>query len=111
VFVPTPIQPPDSPRVRELSQRIQQHVTDFQHQYPLTPTEVRQALLHAAGSAGGNRRPLFAALAGGIAALLGFAVFSARAGERGNATGFPIVLAVGFFAVLLAVVAAVRRTR
>jgi len=111
VFVPTPIQPPDSPRVRELSQRIQQLVTDFQHQYPMTPAEIRQALLHAAGSSGGNRRPLLAALAGGIAAVLGFGVFAAQAGGRGGDTaGFPIVLVVGVFAALLAVVVAVRRS-
>jgi hypothetical protein len=112
VFVPTPVQPPDSPRVRELSQRIQQVITDFQHQYPMTPGEIRQALLHAAGSAGGTRRPLLAAVAGGIAAVLGITLFAAQAGGRGGeAAGFPVVLALGVFAALLAIVVAIRRSR
>jgi len=44
--------PPESPRVRELSQRLQRTIEEFQRQFPMTPAEVRQALRHAAGTAG-----------------------------------------------------------
>jgi hypothetical protein len=32
--------------VRELSQRLQQTIQEFQRQYPMTPAEVRQAVQH-----------------------------------------------------------------
>jgi hypothetical protein len=40
--------------VRELSQRLQQTIQEFQRQFPMTPAEVRQALRHAVGTAAGG---------------------------------------------------------
>ena len=111
MFVPTPVQPPESPRVRELSQRIQELIRDFQRQYPMTSTEVRQALLHAGGAAGGNRPALVAVVAGGVAALLGVGVFLSRgAGGGGDAGTFPIMIVLAVVAGLMAVVIAIRRS-
>jgi hypothetical protein len=112
VFVPTPVQPPESPRVRELSQRIQELIRDFQRQYPMTSTEIRQALQHASGVASGGRRPLVAVVAGGVAALLGVAVFLSRGAQGGGEpTRFPVMILVAAVAGLMAVVVAVRRSR
>lgn len=110
MFVPTPVQPPESPRVRELSQRIQELVRDFQRQYPMTSTEIRQALQHASGAAGGERRPMVVvALAGGVAAL-GIAVFVSRAAERGGETAsFPIMIVVAVMAAAAGIFLAIKR--
>jgi len=110
VYVPTPVQPPESPRVRELSQRIQQLISDFQRQYPMTPAEIRQALQHAAGPVGGDQRRVLAVVAGGLAAALGVGVFVAT--ERGaEISAMPIAVAVGILAMLVGLVRAVRRNR
>jgi hypothetical protein len=52
VVFPVPQVPAESPRVRELSQRLQQTIQEFQRQFPMTPAEVRQAVRHVAGTAG-----------------------------------------------------------
>lgn len=52
MFVPTPVGPPTSPRVRELSQRIQELIHEFQRRFPMTPAEIRQALRHAGATSG-----------------------------------------------------------
>lgn len=111
VFVPTPVQPPESPRVRELSHEIQQLISDFQRRYPMTPTEIRQALLHASGATGGGHpRRLLAVVAGGLAAMLGVGAFAARsAGSGADITWGPIVIAIGVVAVAMGLVVAVRR--
>jgi len=98
--------------VRELSQRIQELVRDFQRQYPMTSTEVRQALLHAGGAAaGGNRPALVAVVAGGVAALLGVGVFLSRGAEGGGEAGtFPIMMVLAVVAGLMAVVIAIKRS-
>jgi hypothetical protein len=111
VYVPTPVQPPASPRVRELSQRIQQIITDFQRQYPMTPGEIRQALLHAAGSMGNHRRPLAVALAAGIVAVLGVGVFLAQRTGGGEPAGLPIAALLGVLAAGVGLVVAIRRSR
>lgn len=113
MFVPTPIQPPESPRVRELSQRIRQLIADFQRQYPMTPGEIRQALLHAAGGVGGGYpRRFVAILVGGLAAVLGVGVFASRSVEGGaNVTWAPILVAIGVVAGAMGLVIAVRRSR
>jgi len=110
VFVPTPVQQPESPRVRELSQRIQELVRDFQHQYPMTPTEIRQALQHASGAPGGERRPVVAvALAGQVAALR-IAVFVSRAAKSGgDTTAVPIMMVVAVFAAMAGIFLAIKR--
>jgi hypothetical protein len=54
VVFPIPQGPPESPRVRELSQRLQETIQEFQRRFPMTPAEVRQAVRHAAGTAGGG---------------------------------------------------------
>jgi hypothetical protein len=55
MFVPTPVEPPTSPRVRELSERIQELIHEFQHRFPMTPAEIRQALRHAGATSGAGR--------------------------------------------------------
>jgi len=47
--------------VRELSQEIRETIERFQHRYPMTPAEVRQALWHVgAGWRGGLSRDFVA---------------------------------------------------
>lgn len=112
MFVPTHVEPPESPRVRELSQRIRQLITDFQREYPMTPAEIRQALLHAASSAGGDRRPFVAVMAAGVVAALAAGLFVFRGGGSGgeNAT-MPVVILVGVLAAMAGLVVAIRRSR
>jgi len=112
VYVPTPRQTPDSPRVRELSRRIEQLITDFQREYPMTPAEIRQALLHAAGAVGGHRPRLAVALAAGVAAAVGLGVFVARrAGGTGEGGAMPLLVLIGVMAAMAGVVLAIRRSR
>jgi len=112
VYVPTPVGPPESPRVRELSQKIQQIISDFQRQYPMTPAEIRQALLHAAGATGGHHRPLLALVAGGLAALLGIGVFASRSIKGGGGEqAFPVLLAVGILIAGVGLVVMIKRNR
>jgi hypothetical protein len=112
VYVPTPVGPPESPRVRELSQRIQQIITDFQRQYPMTPAEIRQALLHAAGATGGHGRPIVALVAGGLAALAGIGVFALRSVEGGGGErAFPVMLAIGIVIAGVGLVVMIKRNR
>lgn len=110
MFVPTPVQPPESPRVRELSQRIQDVIRDFQRQYPMTSAEIRQALWHAGGSTGTRRPALVAAVAGGVAAILGVGVFVSRGAEPPGGGTFPIMMVAAVVAGLMAVVVAIRRS-
>jgi hypothetical protein len=109
VFVPVPVQPPESPRVRELSRKIKETIDEFQQHYPMTPTEIRQALYHAAGSAGGRRRPLVIALVGGVMAL-GVALFvGSRPGQpTGGGSGLAVAVPVAVMLAALAVVVAIR---
>ena len=109
MFVPTPVQPPESPRVRELSQRVQELIRDFQRQYPMTSTEIRQALQHASGASGGDRRALVAAMAAGVAGALGVGLFVARGG--GDASAIPMVVLVAVLAAVAGLVVAIRRNR
>jgi hypothetical protein len=111
VFVPTPIQPPESPRVRELSRKIQELIAEFQQRYPMTPAEIRQALFHAAGTTGGYPRRLLAVVAGGLAAMLGFGVFAYQRVEGGGITWAPIAVAVGVAAAAVGLVVAARQNR
>ena len=112
MYVPTPVQPPESPRVRELSQRIQHLITDFQRQYPMTPAEIRQALGHVAGTTTGSRRPLAVAIAVGVVAALGAGLFMSRGGgDGGDAAGIPILAVVGIAAAVAGLVLAIRRSR
>jgi hypothetical protein len=95
-----------------LSQRIQQLISDFQRQYPMTPAEIRQALLHAASSAGGSRRPLAVIIAAGVVAALGAGLFVSRSGGGGGEVGgMPILAAVGVAAAVAGLVLAIRRSR
>jgi len=94
-----------------LSQRIQDLIRDFQHQYPMTNGEIRQALLHAAGRAGGGSRPVALLVAGVMVAVLGVGLFVARSAGSGGDAPIPIVAVVGLFAALIAAVVAIRRAR
>jgi len=96
--------------VRELSQRIQELIRDFQRQYPMTPTEIRQALQHASGAAGGERRPLVVVAAAGVIAALGVTVFVSRAADTGGeATSFPLMIVVAVMAAAAGIFLAIRR--
>jgi hypothetical protein len=110
VYVPTHVEPPESPRVRELSQRIRQLISDFQREYPMTPAEIREALMHAASSAGGDRRRFVAVMAVGVAAALGVGLFASRAaGSGGENPTMPIFILVGVLAAMAGLVLAIRR--
>lgn len=52
MLVQPPAEPPESPRVRELSQRLRQTIHEFQRQYPMTPAELRRAVQRAARTSG-----------------------------------------------------------
>lgn len=112
MFVPTHVESPESPRVRELSQRIRQLISDFQREYPMTPAEIRQALMHAASSVGGDRRPLVVVMAAGAVAALGVALFVSRAGGSGGENAsMPVFILVGVLAAMAGLVLAMRRSR
>lgn len=108
VYVPTsPPGEPVSPRVRELSKQLEQVADDFRRRYAMSDSEIRQALLHAAGRSGasGARRPVVALAAGAVAALVGLGVFVA--GRAGEGAALPLVeiaigaLVIGFVLVRL----------
>jgi hypothetical protein len=104
------MQPPESPRVRELSQRIQELIRDFQRQYPMTSTEIRQALLHASGTAGGDRRPLLVVALASVVAALGVGVFASRAGQGSGESGpFPIMVVLAVVAAMAGIILAIKR--
>jgi hypothetical protein len=112
VFVPTPVQPPESPRVRELSQRIQDLIRDFQRQYPMTSTEIHQALRHAGGASGAGRRPLVTVVVAGVVTVLGVGLFLSRGAGTGEDAGtFPVMVVLAVVAALMAVVVAIKRSR
>jgi hypothetical protein len=96
-----------------LSRRINDLITDFQRQYPLTPAEIREALRHAGGATTGGRRSLIVALAAGGVALMGVVVFGSRAAQpSGDAgTGIPVVVLVAILAAVLAAVVGIRARR
>lgn len=52
MLIPSQPELPESPRVRELSQRLRQTIQEFQRQYPMTPAEIHEAVRHAAGGSG-----------------------------------------------------------
>jgi hypothetical protein len=108
-YVPSGPAKPPSPRVRELSQRIQEVINEFQRQYPLSPSEIRQALRLATGRSGGeNRAPLVAVVAGlAVAAGLGVFVMFQRSPGEVNPAIWPAVL-VGVGVVALGLVFALR---
>jgi hypothetical protein len=110
MYVPTPTQEPESPRVRELSRRVSDLIRDFQRQYPVTPSEIREALRHAGGGAdAGRRRPLIVLLAGGAAALGAAVVFGSRTAQgQGEGTGLPVVALAAILAAVLGAAMAIR---
>ncbi len=86
-------------------------ISDFQRQYPMTSSEIRQALRHAAGPVGGGRRPLVAVLAGGVAAALGVGVFASRAAEGGDPRALPIAVVVGVLVAGVGLIVMIKRNR
>jgi len=106
VFVPTPDEPPASPRVRELSRRIQQLVADFQREFPMTPAEIRQALLHAAHSTAGGRTRTLMVMAGATAAVFVAGVVVLLGPDSGTV---PILALIGGVAVIFGLFATIRR--
>jgi hypothetical protein len=111
VFVPTPIQrEPESPRVRELSQQLESVIAEFRRRYAMNDSEIRQALLHAAGRSGGSgrRRPMVAlvAAAGAGAVALGGLVSSAT--TKGDARAMPVIALVIVMLVVVVGIAAFR---
>jgi hypothetical protein len=105
---PTPVRPPESPRVRELSRRVQQLIADFQREFPMTPAEIRQALSHATRSAAGGRARAPLVIAGVTGALLVGLAASWRGLEAGPV---PILALIGGVAAAFGLVAAIRHGR
>jgi predicted ATPase with chaperone activity len=86
VFVPTPVHHHESPRVRELAERLRQAITDFERQYPMSHEEIRAAL-HLAGraSAGPAAGARIALMIVGVVAAIGVAfAVTARATSDGG---------------------------
>lgn len=55
MLVPTPPEPPASPRVKELGARVAELIRGFQREFPMTPAEIREAIRHASRSAAPTR--------------------------------------------------------
>ena len=108
-YVPSGPARPPSPRVRELSQRIQEVINEFQQNYPMSPGEIRQALRLARSQSGGENRAALAAVIGGLAVALGLGVFVMfeRSPEGVSPAIWPAVL-VGVGVIALGLVVAFR---
>jgi hypothetical protein len=113
VYVPTPVHREESPRVRELSQRLAEVIMEYQRQYPMSGDEIRAALrLAATPSTGVAPQRVAAVVAALVAALLGAGLMFARAG--GPESRFPVVLPMvilGGVVAALGIMLAVRRSR
>ncbi len=103
-YVPVIPRPPDSPRVRELSQRLADVIEEYERQYPMSPGEIRQALRITGSKKASGGAGTAVAVASGIALLVGIGVFafylSQRQPDAGDVTAIPAVLiGVGIAAV------------
>ncbi|HSG80795.1 MAG TPA: DUF3188 domain-containing protein [Gemmatimonadota bacterium] len=110
-YVPIVPRPPDSPRVRELSERLAEVIQQFQDRYPMSASEIRQALRIAAARTSGSRAGVFMALAAATALLVGIGVFAYYLGQTqpdgGDVTALPAVV-IGVGVVVVGVVAYLR---
>lgn len=108
-YVPSGPSKPPSPRVRELSQRIQEVINEFQQQYPLSPSEIRQALRLATSRSGGEQRAIVGVVAGlALAAGLGVFVMFQSSSVEVNPAVWPAVL-VGAAVIALGVAFGLKR--
>jgi len=103
-YVPVGPPPVESPRVRELSQRLAKVIEEFEQQYPMSAGEVRQALRIAGSKKASGGAGTAVALAAGFGLLLGIGMFayflSQRQPDGGDVTAIPAILVgVGIVAV------------
>jgi hypothetical protein len=90
--------------VRELSERLAEVIKEFQSRYPLSASEIRQALRIAAAHTSGSRAGVAMALAAAIGLLVGIGVFAYYLGQTrpdgGDVTALPaVIIGVGIVAV------------
>lgn len=103
-YVPVGPPPVESPRVRELSQRLAEVIEEYERQYPMSAGEVRQALRIAGSKKAGGGAGTAVAVAAGLGLLLGIGMFAYFLAERqpggGDVTAIPAILVgVGIVAV------------
>jgi VIT1/CCC1 family predicted Fe2+/Mn2+ transporter len=98
--MPKPPEQPESPRVRELSQRLARTIDEFQRQYPMKANEIRQALRIAAGETSRGER------SAGLPLIVGALVFAGLAGVlffQASGEGGPWITVVLVGTILIAV--------
>jgi hypothetical protein len=111
-FVPY-VPPPQSPRVRELSERLADVIEDFEREYPMSAPEIRQAMNNVLAQKKGGQGAALGLMVGlGTLVLLGgvFAYFFIGR-ESGGAlpARIPMVaVAVAVLAILVAVLAVIK---
>ena len=117
MIIPVTITPPAPPTrgARDLGERLAKTIEEFQRSHlHLSTAEIRQALKLAQEDGGASdSRLAVKGLLVGLLALFGVAVFAyRRMGNAGPEQGVPLVLIIiGGLAVVLALVAAVKRMR
>lgn len=123
VFVPVPPSEREvTVRARDLSQRLDHVIREFQQNHPGTTSEdVRQAMLLAAENSGVTRggtrqmRAAIAVLLGVVFAGLGLFAFLQRSGAAGSggegSTVWWMIVGIGILVAALALVAVLRHSR
>ena len=111
-FVPY-VPPPQSPRVRELSERLADVVQDFEREYPMSAIEIRQAMNNVlAQKKGGQGAAVGLAIGIATLVLVGgvFAFFFVGRESGGSETArIPMIaVAVGVLGIVVAVLAVVK---
>ena len=112
MYIPIPSQPPPSPRARQLGDKIERTIEEFERLHPNTrSSDIRQALLIARGDQGSDRRGARLAVGLLVTVLLGLIVAFGLVGGRpsDSAQSPPIVMwLIGGLAVLFALIAIAR---
>lgn len=115
-MVMIPVVPAPSRRTRELKERLEQAIRDYERDHPnLTPGEVQHALqIMAAGGARRTDRRAGAVIAALVAVFIALGAVladrSAAGGEAAETPWVPVVVGVAV-AVLMAIVAFTRMNR
>ncbi len=95
-YVPVGPPPVESPRVRELSQRLAEVIDEYERQYPMSAGEIRQALRIASSKKASGGAGTVVAVAAGMGLLLGIGVFAYFLAQRqpggGDVTAIPAIL-------------------
>jgi hypothetical protein len=95
-YVPVVPRPPDSPQVRDLSERLKSVIREFRSQHAMSDGEVRQALRLARSDTTKGTAGVAVALASGVGLLVAIGLFayylSQTRPDVGDVTAIPAVL-------------------